>query len=626
MDPRSPSPTIGAPGPGVGFEDWVAATHVFDAITQTQGRCGGKTAITFIATDPDAPARKLSYTELLDGIARTANALRSLGLRRGDVVAYMLPSLAETQFVLWGAATAASALPLNPLLKAEEIASLCRAAGARALVALGPLPGTETWDKAKRVKALVPVLRVLIQVGGKKGACDAEVHLLADLLRSSPPQLTFSDRPGLDDVAAYFHTGGTTGAPKLVVHTHRNQLAAAYGGAWAAGVGADDVIVNGLPMFHVASAIFCSLAMFAAGAEVVILSPAGFRNPRIVADFWRIVARTGTTIVGGVPAALAAVAKVDPQGADLSRVRVNYCGASPMPRSVAEQMERLTTKPVREVYGMTECGGVICVDPVSRPRVIGSAGCPIPFCEVQARSPDATSAAAQACLPGEPGMLVVRGPNVTPGYKDAAPSATLFTADGWLITGDVGYIDATGRVFIAGRAKDLIIRSGHNIDPAVIEECLMRHPAVADAGAVGMPDAYAGEVPVAYVTLRQGACVTEEQLLAFAKADIPEPPALPRRLFVVEQLPTTAMGKVCKPALRQDCTRRLLLELLQGEPVAALVVREEPGRGQVVCVELADAAEEVIKDTRQRIAAGLREYLFDLEWTPSRPIGPEVAQ
>jgi fatty-acyl-CoA synthase len=311
--------------------------------------------------------------------------------------------------------------------------------------------------------------------------------------------------------------------------------------------------------------------------------------------------------------------KVDPKGADLSHVRVNFCGASLLPRPVAEQMEQLTGKPVREVYGMTECGGVICVDPVSRPRVIGSAGCPIPFCEVEARALDGTSAPSRACMPGEPGVLVVRGPNVTPGYKDAAQSATLFTADGWLITGDVGYIDATGRVFITGRAKDLIIRSGHNIDPAVIEECLMRHPAVADAGAVGMPDAYAGEVPVAYVTLRHGACMTEDELLALAKANINEPPALPRRLFVLEQLPMTAVGKIYKPALRQDCTRRHLLERLQGEPIVALDVREEPGRGQVVCIELAAAEEGSAYETRQRIAAGLKGYLFALEWAPSRP-------
>ncbi|MDO9072955.1 MAG: AMP-binding protein [Rubrivivax sp.] len=625
MDARSASATIAAPGPGVGFEDWMTATHVFNAIAVTAGRCGSKTAITCIGTDPDSPASRFSYAELRDGIARTANALRSLGLRRGDVVAYMLPSLVETQFVLWGAATAASALPINPLLRAEEIASLCRAAGATALVALGPLPGTEMWNKAKQVKEMVSALRVLIQVGGEKGDGGPEVHLLEDLLRWHPAQLAFADLPGLDDVAATFHTGGTAGAPKLVVHTHRNQLAAAYGGAWAAGASTDDVLVNGLPMFHVAAAIFCSLAMFVAGAEVVLLSPAGFRNPRIVADFWRIVQRTGTTIVGGVPTALAAVAKVGPAGADLSRVRVSFCGASMLPRAVAEQMELLTGQPVREVYGMTECGGVICVDPVSRPRVIGSAGYPIPFCEVQARLLDGASTPGRACLTDEPGLLVVRGPNMTPGFKDAARSAALFTTDGWLITGDLGRIDATGRVFIAGRAKDVIIRSGHNVDPVAVEECLMRHPAVAEVGVVGMADGYAGEVPVAYVTLQQGACVTEGELLAFARANISEPAALPRRLFILDQLPMTAVGKVYKPALRQDCTRRHLLEVLRGEPIADLSVRDEPGRRQVVCIELEAEEEGCWQASRQRIHFRLTGYLLAIEWTSASQRNPKAA-
>lgn len=611
-------PTIDLPGHGMRFEDWMPAKNVFDAIERTQRRWGGKTAITFLGTDLETPPKRLSYSELVDGIARTANALRSLGLRRGDVVAYMLPSLVETQFVLWGAATAASALPLNPLLRAEEIASLCRAAGVKALVALGPVPDTEIWDKAQQVRALMPAIGAMIQVGGHKVVGASEVHLLSDLVQSQLPQLDFADRPGLDDVAAYFHTGGTTGAPKLVIHTHRNQLAAAYGGAWAAGASSDDVLANGLPMFHVASAIFGHLAMFVAGAEVVILSPAGFRNPQVVADFWRIVERTGTTIVGGVPTALSAVVKVNPKGADLSCVRINISGASLLARSVAQQMEHITGKPVREVYGMTESGGVICVDAVSRERVIGSVGFPIPFCEVEARAPDGASALSHPCVPGELGVLVVRGPNVTPGYKDGAQSATLFTEDSWLITGDMGFVDNDGRVFITGRTKDLIIRSGHNIDPAVIEACLMQHPAVIQAAAVGMPDAYAGEVPVAYVTLKQGMGVTQDELLDFAKATINEPPALARQIFILEQLPMTAVGKIYKPALRQDCARWHLSQVLEGEPIAALHVREEPGRGLTVSIGLTTAQAGRADETRQRIAARLSGYLFTLEWTASQ--------
>ena len=608
------SSTISTPAPGISFEEWIQTSHVLGAIRRTSQRCGARTAITCISTDPGLPHRKLSYSELLNGIQRTANAFRSLGLQRGDVVAYMLPSLAETQFVLWGAATAAAALPLNPLLGSEEIAALCQAAGAKALVALGPLPGTDIWAKARRIKELVPELVALVQVEGERDALTPGVHWLPDLLDANPPPLAFSDLPGLDDVAAYFHTGGTTGAPKLVVHTHRNQLAAAYGGAWAIGVGSDDVIVNGLPMFHVAATIFCSLAMFVAGAEVVILSPSGFRNPRVVSDFWHIVHRTRVTIVGGVPTAFSIVSKVDPHGADLRRVRVNVCGAALLPRSLAEQVESLTGKPMREVYGMTECAGVICVDPVSGTRVLGSAGFAIPFCNVEARTLVGTGAAGATCASGELGVLVVRGPNVTPGYRDTTQSASLFTQDGWLITGDIGYVDHAGRVFITGRAKDLIIRGGHNIDPAAIEECLMRHPDVVDSSAVGMPDCHAGEVPVAYVTLRHGSCATEGELLAFAKASSSEPAAVPRRLFIMEKLPLTAVGKTYKPALRQDSTRRLLLEVLRGEPIRALTVHEQLGRGQLVCIEL-ETETGSSSEARQRIATRLQGYSFTLQWS-----------
>jgi len=601
------------PAEGATFDKWVGVRNVYEAILRSAATHGAKTAITLLGNDLEASPLRLSYAQLANGVMRMANAVRALGLRRNDVVAYMLPSLPETQFVLWGSETAASALPLNPLLKAEEIAGLCRSAGVRVLVALGPQPGAEIWQKAQRVKDMLPSVETLIQVAGEPLVDRRDVRQLSDLLREQPAQLNFRDLPGPDDTAAFFHTGGTTGAPKLAIHTHRNQLAAAFGSACAAAAGPDDVIVNGLPMFHVAGTIFCGLAMFVAGAEVVILTPSGFRNPRVVADFWRIVERTGARMVGGVPTSLSAVVKVDPGDADFSRVRTNFAGASLLPRGAAEQMERITGKPIREVYGMTEAGGVICVDPTTRERVLGSAGCPLPFCEVQARPLVDGQISELACKPGQPGVLVVRGPNVSPGYKDAAQTRGLFTADGWLITGDVAKVDESGRVFITGRSKDLIIRSGHNIDPASIEECLMRNPAVADVAAVGMPDAYAGEVPVAYVTLRAGATASAEELIAFAGPHL-EPPALPRRVFFLERLPTTAVGKVFKPALRRDCAERHLRELLRSEPIKSLTVSEEPGRGHVVRIAL-HRQEPQDQECRTRIDAALKPYLLSIDLT-----------
>ena len=594
---------------GSTLADWLPASHVQHALELAAAAHGPRTAIRFLTSgEAESPRRDTSYDDLLADVNRAANVFRRLGVGRRDVVAYLLPSLPATQFVLWGAETAGIAFPINPLLQTAEIAALARAAGVKVLVTVGPATGTDLWERAVAVRDAVPTITALVQVGGAsaEGAVD-----FSAAMADAPPQLAFDDRPAAGDVAAIFHTGGTTGLPKLALHTHRNQLAAAYGGAHAAGLCANDVMLNGLPMFHVAATIFSSLAMLLAGARVVLLSPQGFRNTGVIAHFWRIVQRERATIVGGVPTALAAVLSQSAADADLSSIRINVSGAALTPRGIAQQLEAVTGRPLREIYGMTECGGVISVDPVSVPRVLGSAGLPIAFCEVEARVLT-TAGPAAACPPGEPGVLVVRGPNVSPGYLDAHHNAGLFTHDGWLITGDLGLVDTTGRVFVTGRAKDLIIRSGHNIDPAAVEDGLARHPAISEVAVVGMPDAYAGEVPVAYAVLRPGHAVEEIDLKAFAADNLHEPPAVPRRVFLVDRLPLTAVGKVFKPQLRLDAARRHFAELLREEPVARLDVRDHPVRGRMACLTLEPCPDEA--GARARIGYALQPYAVALVW------------
>jgi fatty-acyl-CoA synthase len=608
---RFPRPNAAEPFAGTTLADWLPADNVHAALRDSAAVHAERSAISFVASgEPGAPVRRLDYAALLVGVTRAANLFRSLGVGRQDVVAYLLPSLVETHFVLWGAETAGIAFPINPLLQAEEIAALARAAGVKVLVAFGPAAGTDIWAKALQVQAMAPCIQTLVKVGGGDAGQAACIDFSA-AHASSLADLNFGDLPGRHDTAAYFHTGGTTGTPKLVIHTHGNQLAAAYGGAFAVGATHTDTIVNGLPMFHVAATIFCGLSMLLVGAEILILSPSGFRNPGIVENFWSIVERHRATIVGGVPTALAAVVRVDAANHDLPHVRVNISGAASLPLAIAHQVERATGKPIREVYGMTEAGGVICVDPVSRDRVLGSAGCPIPFCEVQAREVMADGSTGAVRAAGLAGMLVVRGPNVSPGYKTTSPRSSLFTGDGWLITGDIGRVDSTDRVFITGRAKDLIIRSGHNIDPLVIEDCLLLHPAVADAAAVGMPDDYAGEVPVVYVAIRPGAVADEAMLLSFLGERIAERPALPKRVFFLDRLPTTAVGKTYKPALRRDCAESHIRQVLAGEPIASLEVIEDPGRGRLARIALVQPCE---MDPKDRIAAKLGNYLLTVEW------------
>jgi len=592
------------------LHDWLPARSVFEALELSARSHASQTALVFLASAEHVrQPKETSYAQLLEGVARAANLLRDLDVGPRDVVAYLLPALTETHFVLWGAETAGIALPINPLLRAEEIAALLLAANAKVLVAFGPAPGVDVWAKAQRARELAPCVRTLMRLGGGP-APEADADF-AVAFAAAAPQLQFTP-PMLDDVAAYFHTGGTTGMPKLVMHTHRNQLAAAYGGAVAIGAGPHDVMLNGLPMFHVAATIFGSLSMLIAGAKVVLMSPMGYRNPGIVADFWRIAGELGATLLGGVPTAFAAALAHDPGDADLSSVRASVCGAAMTPVAVSTGMERVTGKPLREVYGMTECGGVICVDPVWTNRVQGSAGLPVAFCEVQARELDGHRASTSICTAGSTGVLVVRGPQVSPGYLGGALSDELFTDDGWLVTGDLGRVEADGRVFITGRAKDLIIRGGHNIDPAVIEDCLRAHPEVADAAAVAMPDAHAGEVPVAYVVLKQGSNLTEETLLGFAAGRIAERPALPKFVRVLDSLPLTAVGKPFKPALRLAAAREHFAALLKDQPNAQFQVSHDDGRGLLLKIEWAGALVE-----RSVLVDRLQAYAVRIEFVTS---------
>lgn len=594
------------------FDDWVTTPSVHAVMQDAARQYGDRIALTWIQSgaDDEVP-HQVSYATLLEEINRGANLFRALGVQRTDVVAYLLPSLLETQYVLWGAETAGIACPINFLLQPAHIAALLQAASAKVLVTCGPAAGSDLWDKALQVRALVPGL-VLVRIGGD-AVDDAAVIDFDRATRAQPTTLTFDDRPGRSDVAAYFHTGGTTGLPKLVAHTHQNQLAAAYGGAAAACLTSSDVITNGFPMFHVAGTIFCSLSQFMAGAGVLILSAAGFRNPAMIKNFWRIVQRYRVTIAGAVPTALAAIIEQAPGDADLSSLRIVMSGAASLPRAVAEKAERVTGRQVREMLGMTETGGILATEAGWHPRMLGSAGFPIPFVDMQARHVQSDGSITSQCDAGEPGVFVIRGPNITAGYKNPAHNIGAFTDDGWLISGDLGYIDATGRVFITGRAKDLIIRSGHNIDPAMIEDAFLAHPAVAAAAAVAMPDAYAGELPVAFVVMQPGQDVSPDVLQSFVEARIHERPAFPKRIFFVDSLPLTGVGKVFKPALRNQCATTLFAEVLADEPVRSLNVTEQGQRGARLDISV-DVDAHQRPAVQQRIADKLGSYLVTVAW------------
>jgi fatty-acyl-CoA synthase len=593
------------------LEQRLPERSVLDVFIGAAARQPERTAITMLMTGaPDEQPRRVNYAQLLGMVRRSANLFHSVGGSRPGV-AYMLPSLIETHTTLWGAETAGYAVPINYLLQVEHIAALLEASGARILVALGPHPVLDIWQKALELRERVPGL-TLIRVAPPTTPAEEGVIDFHSALAAQPEDHLVFGEPGKDDdVAAYFHTGGTTGTPKLVAHTHRGQLTAAFGGAAIGGYRADDVLTGTFPLFHVAGTIACGLAAFLAGMELLVMSPGGLRNPAMVQGFWRLVAQYKATLVGGVPTSIGAILEVPLDGADISAVRAGITGAALLPPAVGERFRQVTDRNLYEVYGMTEASGLIAYDPFAGAGSPGSVGWALPYTKVEVRRFGAGGHLGEVCETGEVGAISVRGPHVSPGYRNPEHNAGVFE-DGMLNTGDLGYTDEQGRLYIAGRTKDLIIRSGHNIDPVMIENAMTEHPAIALAAAVGMPDAYAGELPVCFVTLRSGAQVSDAELHEHAQQRIGEHPAWPKHFHIIDAIPVTSVGKIFKPELRCDAAARMLKQLLNDQfqlADAQVLVSAGGPRGMRVIVWLPKASLPIAPAVKQMLDA----YLFEAQ-------------
>ena len=520
---------------------------------------GEKTALTFLPTaDPAGEPVRLSYAALLAGIHQTANLLHRLGVGPQDAVAVLLPGCLDYQLALWGGEAAGIVQPLNPMLALGKLASLMNAARAKVLIAWGDDGQAGMWSKALQLREQVPTLATLLRVAPPDEAPGSGPQLPpgafdfnASRLREPATHLASGRDIASADIAAYFHTGGTTGAPKLARHSHGAQVFTAWACVQMHGMRPTDVVINGYPLFHVAGVLPGALASLSAGMEVVIPTPDLFRNKEVIANYWRLVERYRATTLSGVPTVLAALASVPLAGADISSLRYCRTGAAVLAPELAARFERVSGLHVHESFGMTEMAGISTVTP---PGVRGPAGCVgfrVPYSQLRIVALDENGNASGRCLPaGEQGMVLFKSPNLFSGFVDPADNAHAFTDDGWLATGDLGWIDGEGRLNLSGRSKDLIIRSGHNIDPKTIEDALGAHPAVQLCAAVGAPDAYAGELPVAFATLAPGAFASEAELLAFTAARVDDPAAKPRSVTILPAMPMTTVGKIYKPELR----------------------------------------------------------------------------
>ena len=562
---------------------------------------------------------QVTYHQLLGRIHQVANMLTDLGVGPTDVVSLLLPNLPQTHFALWGAEAAGIVNPVNPLLEPSQIAAILRAARTKVLIALGPLPGSDIWEKVVTIRSQVPSLTTVIQVLGSPHP-EKEWLSFETQLEQYPADRLLSGRTiASDDLAAYFHTGGTTGTPKLARHTHANEVFDAWAITQMADSRPEDVVLCGLPLFHVNAVHVTGLTPLSVGSSIVLLGPAGYRDPGVIKHFWKIAEHYHATSFSGVPTLYTNLLRV-PIDADIHSLKMAICGAAPMPVEVFTTFEQRTGVSILEGYGLTEATCVSSTNPRYGDRRVGSIGLRCPYQSMKAVVLDQHGRYLRDCQPDETGTLVVKGPNVFAGYVQEEQNVGLWVTDGWLNTGDLSRQDEDGYFWLSGRAKDLIIRGGHNLDPAVIEEALYTHPAVALAAAVGKPDAYAGELPVAYVMLKAGATVTEQALLDYAQQTVKERAAIPKTITILDQMPVTAVGKIFKPPLRCDAVRRVYTEALSAILPAhfPLEVQVEPNHqhGMLATLILAGVPEEQRAHVQEQIERTLGVYVvkYQIQW------------
>ncbi|WP_340110369.1 acyl-CoA synthetase [Pikeienuella sp. HZG-20] len=571
------------------FRDRLVFDNVFEQLTETAARHGSRPALSFqIKSGEKDEAETLSWRALRSRTAQAANLFRELGVGRDDVVAYLLPNANEAVISLLGGMTAGIVNPINPLLDADQIGQILSETKARVLVTLAPFPKSDVAAKAAKALALAPDVKHVLTVDLRryltpplswivpfirpKVAWPSGVSV-ADFnqeLRKRDQTLAFPNDAGRETICAYFHTGGTTGMPKVARH---NQRGALYNG-WVADavmVTADDVMLCPLPMFHVFAAYPVLMACVATGAHMVMPTPQGYRGEGVFDNFWKLIERWGVTFMITVPTAAAALMQ-RPVDADISTLKNAFCGSAPMPPDLFRRFEEATGVQIIEGYGMTEATCVVSANPTTGLKKIGSVGIPFPYTDVKIFDCAEDGAVRREMAEGEIGEICVLSPGTFPGYTDEQRNFGVFATGGYLRTGDLGRFDADGYLWITGRAKDLIIRGGHNIDPALIEDALITHPAVAFVGAIGQPDIHAGEVPCAYVELVSGAGVTSEELAAYAAEHIPERAAIPKYIEVMLELPKTAVGKVFKPDLRRAAIRRVYTAALEEAGVGAEII------------------------------------------------------
>jgi long-chain acyl-CoA synthetase len=491
-----------------------------------------------------------TYQELDDMVSKMANLLITFGIKPGERVGLQLHNSPQFVITYFGILrSGAIAVPVNPIFSGDELGYIIKDSGIKILVTNLEMVSVLETCNFDNLKIIVTDIRVPLSPDHDYNlTLNNAVKLEKTLFDqpTCPPKVELTP----DSVANLQYTGGTTGIYKGATLTHRNLVVnATQFRCWFNNIYEDGKgkFICVIPMFHIYAMSTTMNHAILSGSSLFILSKFDLN------ELMRLIEKYKPNLFMGVPAMYSAIAMRDMgHNYNLSSIEACVSGSAPLPPAVHDKFEKLTGGKLREGYGLSECSPVVAVTPIGGSVKYGSVGVPLPDTDIKIVDPETGEELKEF---GAVGEILVKGPQVMQGYWGHPQETSMVLKDGWLYTGDLGSVDEDGYIFITDRLKDMIIMGGEKIYPREIEDLLYTHPAIKEAAVIGAPHPLRGEVPEAYVVLKETAATSEKELRHFCSEHLSKY-KVPHKIEVVEELPRSSVGKVLRRLLRDRYNKK----------------------------------------------------------------------
>lgn len=519
----------------------LSATNTYTLLQNAATQYTNNKALTFFA-DASQPKQclTLNYQQLFAAVNQTARAFKQLGISRHDCVALLLPNIPDMITAYTAAQAVGIAFPIHFLMPPELIIKLLKEAKPRVVIAID-LP--ELKPLLELLNKECPFIKHILSISPMG---NNELQSIAQQQDASP----LHHIPNDDDLCAYYHTSGTTGLPKIATFTHLGECYMSWAVVSACAMTEKDVVLSGLPRFHVGAPTLSGSAAWLAGANSVIMTAQGWFDPRVIQHFWDIVDCHNGTITATMAAMYAPLTA---SFKDKTTLRLAISAETPNAEPILADFKQKTGINVMEIYGQTEASCFSAINFINDAKP-GSLGLRLPYEKVSIRKVDKAASYSEACATSQPGMICIKGPNIS-GYLNKSQQQQAFTHDGFFITGDYGYQDPDGFLWLENRYAYMIQNHRQLINPKSIEACFSAHPQINRCAAIRKTDSTHGELAVLFVEPKDPENPPSAiDLTAWGEGKLPKH-LNPSAFVIIETLPLNPLGRVMRAALQQHAEK-----------------------------------------------------------------------